>query len=181
MIQGSGLAPRRALPADAFIHLRGAVTTVAKITSDHDLRDALKGLNPDQQRRLGARFAQSVARLVTAERVHRAITTALRDDCTLEELDDAYRAAKAHAINSYTDCGKETDWLAQADHFAAAAAAAALTPETPITERHNRAWKAAVQARMAINCAMMESADEPGDVTEAQRQYAIANAFLDRD
>jgi hypothetical protein len=96
------------------------------------------------------------------------------------EQDDAYRAAKAHVINTYTDCGKETDWLAQADHFAAAAVAAALTPETLITERQSHAWKAAVQARMAINCAMVESPDELGDVTEAQRQYAIANAFLGR-
>jgi hypothetical protein len=153
---------------------------VAKITSDHALRDALNGLNPEQQRLLGGHFARSVARLVTAERVHRAIATALREDCTPEELDDAYRAAKAHVTNTYTDCGKETDWLAQADHFAAAAVAAALAPETLITERQNRAWKAAVQARMAINCAMMESSDELGDATEAQRQYAIADAFLGR-
>jgi hypothetical protein len=153
---------------------------VAKIISDHDLRDALNGLNLDQQRRLGGHFAKSVERLVTAERVHRAIATALREDCTPEELDDAYRAAKAHVTHSYTDCGKETDWLAQADHFAAAAVAAALAPETLVTERQSRAWKAAVQARMAINCAMLESADALDDVTEAQRQYAIANAFLGR-
>ena len=154
---------------------------MAKITSDHDLRDALNGLNPDQQRRLGGHFAQSVERLVNAERVHRAIATALREDCTPVELDDAYRAAKTHVTSTYTDCGKDTDWLAQADHFAAAAVAAALAPETLITERHNRAWKAAVQARMAVNCAMMESPDELGDATEAQHQYAIANAFLGRD
>jgi len=46
-----------------------------------------------------------------------------------------------------------------------------------MADRQNRAWKAAVQARMAVNCELMESDDAP-DVSEAERQYAIANAFL---
>ncbi|HYN76479.1 MAG TPA: hypothetical protein VES73_01635, partial [Lamprocystis sp. (in: g-proteobacteria)] len=92
--------------------------------------------------------------------------------------EDAYRAAKSYATKTYTDCGKDTDWLAQADHFVAAAAAAALTPEAQTADRQSRAWRAAVQARMALNCEMMETPDGAGDATEAQRQYAVANAFL---
>jgi hypothetical protein len=150
---------------------------MAKIQNDQQLRDALNGLDPDRQRLLGARFARSVIRLSKDERVNRAIETGLRESCTPGECDDAFRAARAYATKTYTDCGKDTDWLAQADHFVAAAAAAALTPETQLAERQNRAWKAAVQARMAANCELMES-DTVADEGEAQRQYAIANDFL---
>ena len=153
---------------------------MAKIQNDQELRDALNGLDPIQQRVLGGRFVKNVARLANDERLHRAIETALREESFPGELEDAYRAAKSYATKTYTDCGKDTDWLAQADHFVAAAAAAALTPEAQTAERQSRAWKAAVQARMALNCEMMETPDGAGDATEAQRQYAIANAFLGR-
>jgi hypothetical protein len=151
---------------------------MANIQNDHALREALETLTLDRQRMLGARFAQGVMRLSNDDRVNRAIETALRDDASPGELEDAYRAAKAYATKTYTDCGKDTDWLNQADHFVAAAAAAALTPEGQAADRQNRAWKAAVQARMAINCELMESDDIPNE-SEADRQYAMANAFLD--
>ena len=68
----------------------------------------------------------------------------------------------------------------------AAAIAAALAPEAaPASipqagraERQNRAWKAAVQARMAVNCAMMESSEQVTEASEVERQYAIASDFL---
>lgn len=150
---------------------------MAKIHNDHQLRAALDALDADRQRALGAAFARSVIRLSRDDRVNRAIETALRADCTPAEAEDAYRAARAYATKTYTDCGKDTDWLAQADHFVAAAAAAALTPDALLGERQNRAWKAAVQARMAANCELMET-DEVADETETERQYAIANAWL---
>ena len=69
------------------------------------------------------------------------------------------------------------DWLAQADHFVAASAAAALMPPSQLPEKTNPAWKAAVQARMAKNCEMME--EEEGEAeSEAERQYRIANDSL---
>ncbi|QIK38135.1 hypothetical protein GWK36_09230 [Caldichromatium japonicum] len=149
-----------------------------KIDSDQDLRAALDRLTPDQQRRLGCRFVQQVMHLCRDERVKRAIMTGIADTATPSELEDAFRAARARAVSTYTDCGKDTDWLEQADHFVAAAAAAALTPdEVLLSDRHNRAWKAAVQVRMAVNCAMMEddSADE-GQI--ARSQYALAAEFV---
>ena len=148
-----------------------------KIENDHELREALKALGADRQRLLGARFAQGVVHLSKDERVNRAIDTGMRADATPAEIEDAYRAAKGYATRTYTDCGKDTDWLAQADHFVAAAAAAALAPESQQAERQVPAWKAAVQARMAVNCAMMES-EEANEAAAAERQYAIANAFL---
>lgn len=150
---------------------------MADIQNDQALRKALETLTPDRRRILGARFAESVVRLSNDERVNRAIETALRDDASPGELEDAYRAAKGYATKTYTDCGKDTDWLNQADHFVAAAAAAALTPEGQSADRQNPAWKAAVQARMAVNCELMES-DEAPDESETERQYAIASAFL---
>lgn len=151
---------------------------MATIQNDHALREALNSLSGKEQRVLGSRFAQSVLRLSTDERVRRAIDTGLREDSSPGEIEDAYKAAKAHATKTYTDCGKDTDWLAQADHFVAAAAAAALTPDSLVTDRQNRAWKAAVQARMAVNCELIES-DEVPDQGEAERQYAIANTYVD--
>jgi hypothetical protein len=142
------------------------------IMNDHELRAALDALTPDQQRITGARFAQSVIRLCQDERVRRAIDTGIDAGASASELEDAYRAAKAYATKTYTDCGKDTNWLEQADHFVAAAAAAALTPDALLTERTNRAWKAAMQVHMAENCELMEQEDA-GTVSEAQRQYQI--------
>ena len=150
---------------------------MTKIKNDQDLREALKTLGADRQRLLGARFAHGVVHFSRDERVNRAIDSGMRAEATPGEVEDAFRAAKSYATRTYTDCGKDTDWLAQADHFVAAAAAAALTPESQQTDRQGPAWKAAVQARMAVNCAMMES-EEADEAAEAERQYAIANGFL---
>jgi hypothetical protein len=148
---------------------------MAKISNDNDLRAAISGLSPDRQRVLGAQFVKGVIGLNRDERVARAVETALNIESSPAELDDAYRAAKGYATKTYTDCGKDTDWLAQADHFVAAAAAAALVPDSG--ERQSRAWKAAVPARMAVNCAQME--DEDGELQdEVGRQYRIAEAYL---
>ena len=148
---------------------------MAKISTDHELRAALAGLSPDRQRVLGARFAKSVIALNRDERVARAVETALNVEASPAELEDALRAAKGYATKTYTDCGKDTDWLAQADHFVAAATAAALSQDAG--DRQSRAWKAAVQARMAVNCAQMD--DEQGELEgEAGRQYRIAETYL---
>lgn len=149
---------------------------MATIDNDQALRAALERMTPERQRRLGARFAQHVMHLSRDERVDRAIATGVSEDASPGELADAFRAAKAYAVKTYTDCGKDTDWMAQADHFVAAAAAAALTPDDLMAEKQNRAWKAAVQARMAITCAMMED-DDASASDEAREQYALANAF----
>jgi hypothetical protein len=140
------------------------------------LRAALEGLSADRARVLGAQFAKGVIALNRDDRVARAVETALDIEASPAELEDAFRAAKGYATKTYTDCGKDTDWLAQADHFVAAAVAAALTPDS--VGRQNRAWKAAVQARMAINCAQMED-DQPDLDGEPERQYRIAEVYLD--
>jgi len=150
---------------------------VSQITNDHALRDVLNHLNATQQRLLGARFAEHVIHLSQDDRVNRAIATGLRESASPGELEDAFKAAKAYAAKTYTACGTDTDWLAQADHFVAAATAAALTPDALLSEKQNRAWKAAMHARMAINCTLVEEDDAP-ETSEAEHQYAITGAFL---
>jgi hypothetical protein len=147
------------------------------IRNDHDLRDALQGLTADQQRVLGSRFAERVLNLSQDERIARAVASGLREEISPGELEDAFKSAKAYATKTYTDCGKDTDWNAQADHFVAAAAAAALTPDALLGEKQNRAWKAAMQARMAVNCTLVEADDAP-ETSEAEHQYRIAESFL---
>jgi hypothetical protein len=147
---------------------------MAKISNDHDLRDALNALTDEQQRIVGARFARSVMHLCKDDRVRRAAEVALDPNADPSSLEDALKAAKAYATKTYTDCGKDTDWLAQADHFVAAAVAAALTPPEQLAGKANPAWKAAMQARMAKNCEMMEE-DTTGAEGEPERQYHIAS------
>ena len=150
---------------------------MATISNDQDLRKLLWKLPMDQQRIIGARFAQSVVHLSKDERVNRAISTGLRADASADELEDAYRAAKAWSTKTYTDCGKDTDWLAQADHFVAAATATALTPDSLLAENASPAWKAAMQARMANNCELVDANDD-AHTDEVQRQYQIAEGFI---
>ena len=150
---------------------------MAKLANDHDLRNALNSLSPIRQRVVGAKFAESVVHLCKDDRVARALATAQDPEASDTELQDACKAAKSYSTKTYTACGTDTDWLAQADHFVAASAAAALTPADQLSAKTNPAWKAAVQARMAKNCEMMEE-DEGEKETEAERQYRIARENL---
>jgi hypothetical protein len=151
---------------------------MATISNDHDLREALSALSSEQQRIMGARFAQSVMHLCKDDRVRRAADTAMNPDAADTELEDAWKAAKAYAARTYTECGKDCDWLSQADHFVAGAVAGALTPPGhQLSENINPAWKAAVQARMAKNCEMMVEV-EGQEENESESQYRIARESL---
>lgn len=147
---------------------------MATITNDYDLRRALNELSAMHQRVMGARFAMSVIHLCPDERVRRAVEVALDPEASDTLLEDALKAVKHYATTTYTDCGKDTDWQAQAGHFVAAAATAALTPMERIAERANPAWRAAVQARMAKNCETMEQTEGETE-SESDRQYRIAS------
>jgi hypothetical protein len=147
------------------------------ISNDRDLRDVLNGLTDIQQRIIGASFAKSVIHLSRNEWVRRSVEIAQNPDASDAELQDALKAAKGYAAKTYTDCGKDTDWLAQADHFVAASAAAALTSTEQLAQKTNPAWAAAVHARMAKDCEAMDE-DEGEIETEAQRQYRIVNDSL---
>lgn len=148
-----------------------------KITNDQELKTAVNSLSSNQQRILGAQFTESVIALIDSTRLASALKVALNPESDTEALNDAYKVAKSIATKTYTACGRDADWALQAEHFVAAACAAVLTPAALTTETFNAAWKAAIQARMAKNCMMIEN--DSGEVeNEAEKQYQIASRFL---
>jgi len=148
-----------------------------KINNDQAFKNALNNLSRQQQRLLGARFTQSVSGPVDNPRLAGALKVAMLPESTDQELKDAYKVAKSIATKTYNACGRDADWGLQAEHFAAAACAATLTPDALTAETFNPAWKAAIQSRMAKNCQMIES--DSGELeNEADRQYRLTEVFL---
>jgi len=150
---------------------------MAKISNDAAMRDAITRLDVGAQRRLGARFVNSVKDLTTNPDLLRTIDAAMEADAPIATLEAAYRTAKGISVATYTACGHEADWLAQAEHFVSAACAAALAPASAGNDR-GPAWRAAMQARIARTCAMIERTDDDGVDDEATRQYGIVEEFL---
>jgi hypothetical protein len=150
---------------------------MTSINNDQELRAALVGLSPLQQRRLGGLFVESALDLCDDARIRHALTVAMDANATEEECEDAFHSAKSYAIHSYTECGRDTDWARQAAHFVAAAAACLLADDDNAGVG-NRAWKAAMQVRNARNCALVVQESDAG-VDEAARQFQIANEFLE--
>jgi hypothetical protein len=148
---------------------------MSNVTNDSELRQFIDSLDFEQQRALGVKFAESVIDLTQDPRLKKALQTALTPVVSEPEVEEAYRNAKAISTATYTACGRDTDWMAQAEHFVAAALQAALAPADQLPGKGTAAWKAAMQARMARNCAMIETG-QGGVDSESQRQYKIAQA-----
>ena len=147
------------------------------ISNDSELRQLIDSLGFEDQRALGMKFVQSVIDLTPDPRLKKALETALAPGVTDPEVEEAYKTAKATSTATYTACGRDTDWMAQAEHFVAAALQAALAPADQLPGRSTAAWKAAMQARMARNCAMIETGQASAD-SESQRQYKIAQGAV---
>jgi hypothetical protein len=146
------------------------------INSDRELRQALDGLSAIEQRHLGGLFVENALSLCEDTRIRRALQVAMDPRSTKDECEDAFRSAKAYAVHSYTECGRDTDWSKQAAHFIATAAACLLADEET-AGTGNRAWRVAMQVRNARNCALMAPEGSVSE-DEADCQYRIANAFL---
>ncbi|RDH82060.1 MAG: hypothetical protein DIZ78_16665 [endosymbiont of Escarpia spicata] len=147
------------------------------ISNDQELRKVLDELPTTEQRDLGCRFVVSVRHLSEDPRIGQALEVIAERSGQPDEMLSAYKGVKALSNQTYTACGRDADWAIQAEHFVAAAAVACLLPEGQISNNTNLAWKAAVQARMAKNCEMI--LNDAGEVdNEAQKQYAIAEAFI---
>jgi len=147
------------------------------ISNDQELKAALAGLSPIQQRHLGGLFVENALDLCDDARIRHAVTVAMDPNATEEECDDAFHSAKAYAIHSYTECGRDTDWARQASHFVATAAACLLADDDAAGPG-NRAWKAAMQVRNARNCALVVQEGDTGENEDAC-QYRIAKEFLE--
>ncbi len=144
------------------------------ISNDKEFKQALAGLSTAQQRQVAARFVQRVFALSNDARIKSALDSAARADIADAELALASQAANSARVESFTRCGRETDWSAQAGHFVAKAAVACVKPAETGS---NLAWDAAMQARLARTCQTV--ADGSGtDNREAEEQYRILEAFL---
>jgi hypothetical protein len=144
------------------------------ISNDEEFKSALAGLSISQQRQVAARFVQRVFPLSNDARIRSALDAAGRAGIADAELALAAQAANSARVESFTRCGKETDWGAQAGHFVAKAAVACVKRAEA---GDNLAWDAAMQARVARTCQTV--ADGSGtDNREAEEQYRILEAFL---
>lgn len=148
-----------------------------QITTDGEFKAALSQLSLIQQRQVGALLVERVLNLCDDYRVKNALEAAKQATLNPEQLTTAYRAAKAASTESFTQCGKDADWLAQAGHFVAAASADCVLPTEQLKPTDNLAWNAAMHARMAKNCETIAQG-EGSDNQEAQSQYEILANFL---
>lgn len=146
------------------------------ISNDSEFKAALNGLSVSQQRLVAAAFIESVLVLCPDARVKAAVGAAKHLGISDAELAPVYQAANTARVESYTQCGKETDWQTQAGHFVAKAALACVRPSGVAG---NLAWDAAMDARMARTCEGIASG--AGTVNrEAEAQYRILYEFLNQ-
>ena len=146
------------------------------IRSDSDFKGALNRLALAEQRQIAARFSEGVLPLCKDPRVAAAVHAALRPDITDDELARLYQSARSACVDSYTQCGHVTDWLNQAGHFVAEAAAACVMP----AERGaNLAWDAAMRARMARTCEAI-AGGQGTENREAAHQYSVLTEYLNK-
>ncbi|MDD5390983.1 MAG: hypothetical protein PHD37_16730 [Gallionellaceae bacterium] len=143
-------------------------------TNDREFKAQLGRLPIAHQRHVAAQFVQRVLPLSGDFRLKTAIELAQRKDVTETELSAACQAANTARVESFTQCGKETDWTAQAGHFVAKAAVACVRPAT---EGDNLAWEAAMSARMARTCETV-AIGEGTENSETEEQYRILRDFL---
>lgn len=145
------------------------------IHNDSEFKSALSGLDPARQRRAAARFVERVMDLSGDVRVRAAVEAAQRGDLAEAEREVLFQAANAARVESFTQCGREADWGAQAGHFVAKAAVSCV--KAPVSGE-NIAWDAAMHARMARTCHSVASGVGT-ETREAEAQYAILGAILD--
>jgi hypothetical protein len=148
-----------------------------RISSDQELRQALNRLSPSQQRQLGGLFIQNALSLCDESKIHRALRLAMDSEASEADLEDAFHSAKAYAIQTYTECGRDTDWGKQAAHFVAAATACLANPHASEDEA-NPAWKAAMQVRMARSCVLIIGKGGSEYDDETRSQHRIASEYL---
>jgi len=142
------------------------------ISNEKDFKAKLGDLSLSQQRQIAARFVQRVFGLSNDVRVKAAMEVAMRPEISDAELTVVAAAANSARVESFTQCGKETDWNAQAGHFVAKAAVACVGAASPTL-----AWDAAMQARMARTCETVATGEGTQN-REAEEQYRILEDFL---
>lgn len=151
---------------------------MTRISSDTEFKAALSRLAIPQQRAVGRLFVDSVLNLSDDPRVGKALGSGNAAELSNDDIAAGFRSAKSAAIDSYTLCGHEGDWLKQASHFVAAAAAACLTPADQAEQCPDVAWSTAMNARMARVCEAVAQG-KGTDESETGKQYAILQSYLE--
>ena len=144
------------------------------VENDHMFREFLDHQDVREARELGAAFVRNVQDLNDDARLDMALETASKLVVSDEELQAAYKAAHAAAMESFTRCGAYCDWADQASHFVARATAALVNPNL----ENNRIWQVANTCRMARNCAMLADGEDAIN-PEVAVQYRLLNEFLE--
>jgi len=147
------------------------------IQSDTDFKKALSDLSIEQQRKVGRLFIEHVITLSESPTVKRAITAIDESELSAEDIEEGFRAAKAAAVDSYTYCGQEADWMRQAGHFVAAAVATCMMSEEQAAQCGDLAWTTAMNARLARVCEGI-TRGQGEDNGEANQQYQILETYL---
>jgi len=151
---------------------------MSTIIDEATFKTTLHTLPRQQQRLLAALFIQeAVSRLTQDSRILHGLRTLQTPGADDELINSAYKSVKSASVDTFTRCGNETDWLAQAIHFIALACAAGLTPTHQLKPSDNLAWNAAIYARMA-NTFETIATQGNSDSNEPQRQYRVLAQFL---
>lgn len=149
---------------------------MTKICNDSEFRQALKKLDKEQLREIGAGFVESVLHLNKDKRIARAVEVARSRDASDDELLAAYKAARVATVDSRTRCGADCNWEEQAAHFVARASAAMVAPEG-VCKAADPPWQVVMSCRMAQNCALI-AADDDSSNNESENQYRIMNDYF---
>lgn len=150
---------------------------MSTINNDTEFRRALKQLNHEQLREIGADFVASVLHLSSDKRVSHVLDVARNRDASDDELLAAYKSARVVTVDSRTRCGADCNWEEQAAHFVARASAAMVAPEG-VCKAADPPWQVVMSCRMAQNCALI-AADDDSINDESKNQYRIMNDYLD--
>ena len=149
---------------------------MSNISNDTEFRKALKKLDKQQLREIGAGFVQNVLHLNKDKRVARAVEVARNSDASGDELLAAYKSTRVATVDSRTRCGADCNWEEQAAHFVARASAAMVAPEG-MCKAADPPWQVVMSCRMAQNCALI-AADDDSINDESDNQHRIMNDYL---
>jgi hypothetical protein len=143
------------------------------ISNDKQFKAALAALNDAERRHMATLLVEQVLDLCDDSRVRGALDLARRADAGSAELSVVAAGVNSARVESYTQCGHDTNWTCQAGHFVARAAQECVKPVVDLTA----VWEAAMQSRMARICQTL-AAGEGTDNHDAEAQYRALEAFL---
>ena len=86
-------------------------------TNDKEFRVKLETLSVSQQRQVAALFVQRVLGFSNDVRIKAALDMAMRADISDAELAVVSQAANTARVESYAQCGRDSDWNTQAGLF----------------------------------------------------------------